>query len=101
MSLDMKVHATTVLSVRRGDYVAMAGDGQVTMDQVIAKADAVKIRRLEQGGQDNAGVLLGFAGAAADAFGVVPSLVGCSLVCAAYGLALFAWQPKPLEAASN
>ena len=40
-------------------------------------------------------------GAAADAFGVVPSLVSCSLICAAYGLALFAWQPKPLEAASN
>ena len=71
MSLDMKVHATTVLSVRRGDHVAMAGDGQVTMDQVVAKADAVKIRRLEQGGQDNAGVLLGFAGAAADAFSLL------------------------------
>lgn len=71
MSLDMKIHATTVLSVRRGDHVAMAGDGQVTMDQVVAKADAVKIRRLEQGGQDNAGVLLGFAGAAADAFSLL------------------------------
>jgi len=64
-------HATTILSVRRGEKVAMAGDGQVTMGNVVAKSDAVKVRRLEQGGAANAGVLVGFAGAAADAFALL------------------------------
>ena len=64
-------HATTILSVRRGEKVAMAGDGQVTMGHVVAKGDAVKVRRLEQGGAGGAGVLLGFAGAAADAFALI------------------------------
>ncbi len=65
------IHATTVLSVRRGREVAIAGDGQVTMQSTVAKSDAVKVRRLESGGTDNAGVLLGFAGAAADAFALL------------------------------
>lgn len=64
-------HATTVLCVRRDDAVAMAGDGQVTMNDIVAKADAVKVRKLEEGGHDNAGVLVGFAGAAADAFALL------------------------------
>ena len=64
-------HATTILSVRRGEKVAMAGDGQVTMGNVVAKNDAVKVRKLEQGGAGNAGVLVGFAGAAADAFALL------------------------------
>ncbi|MEX0777434.1 MAG: ATP-dependent protease subunit HslV [Phycisphaeraceae bacterium] len=64
-------HATTILSVRRNETVAIAGDGQVTMDKVVAKADAVKVRKLEQGGAGNAGVLVGFAGAAADAFALL------------------------------
>lgn len=62
------MHATTIISVRRGPQVAMAGDGQVTIAQTIAKADAVKIRRLEGFGEGRAGVLVGFAGAVADAF---------------------------------
>jgi len=66
-----KYHATTILSVRRGSDVAIAGDGQVTMDTVVAKADAVKVRKLDQGGADQAGVLVGFAGAAADAFALL------------------------------
>ncbi len=56
-------HGTTVLCVRRGAQVAMAGDGQVTLGSVVVKATARKVRRLykEQ-------VLAGFAGATADAF---------------------------------
>ncbi len=64
-------HGTTVLSVRCGDQVAIAGDGQVTMDKVIAKADSVKVRKLDDLGLDSAGVLIGFAGAAADAFALL------------------------------
>lgn len=69
-------HATTILSVRRGERVAMAGDGQVTMHEVVAKADAVKVRKLEEGGANGAGVLLGFAGAAADAFALLEKFEG-------------------------
>jgi len=60
------IHSTTVLSVRRGDRVAIGGDGQVTVGETIVKADARKIRRL----YDNR-VLVGFAGAAADAFSLM------------------------------
>jgi ATP-dependent HslUV protease subunit HslV len=60
-----------VLCVRRGSAVAIGGDGQVTMNNVVAKHDAVKVRKLEEGGVDNAGVLVGFAGAAADAFALL------------------------------
>ncbi len=56
-------HGTTILSVRRGDQVAMGGDGQVTLGNIIVKATARKIRRLHK---DQ--VLAGFAGATADAF---------------------------------
>lgn len=70
------VHGTTILSVRRGEEVAMAGDGQVTLGNVIAKADAVKVRLLEQAGARGAGVLVGFAGAAADAFALMEKFEG-------------------------
>lgn len=63
--------ATTILSVRRGGAVAIAGDGQVTLGHVVAKPDAVKIRRLEEVGSERAGVLVGFAGAAADSFALL------------------------------
>ena len=56
-------HGTTILSVRRGDQVAMGGDGQVTLGNVVVKASARKVRRLYQ---DR--ILAGFAGATADAF---------------------------------
>ena len=62
----MKWRATTILSVRRGDRVALGGDGQVTLGNQIMKADASKIRRLA-GGR----VLVGFAGSAADGFALV------------------------------
>jgi len=63
-----KFRSTTVLCVRRGKHVAIAGDGQVTMGQAVAKANAVKVRLLKGLGADSAGVVAGFAGAAADAF---------------------------------
>lgn len=56
-------HATTILSVRRGDRVVVAGDGQVTLGNTVMKSNARKVRRLA-GGK----VIAGFAGAAADAF---------------------------------
>lgn len=63
-----QMHGTTIVSVRRGVRVAMAGDGQVTIGETVAKGDAVKIRKLEGFGAGRAGVLVGFAGAVADAF---------------------------------
>lgn len=65
------IRSTTVLSVRRGADVAIAGDGQVTMQDVVAKGDAVKVRKLPEVGHGSAGVLVGFAGAAADAFALL------------------------------
>ena len=56
-------HGTTILSVRRGDSVAMGGDGQVTLGNLVIKAGARKVRRLYQ---DR--ILAGFAGGTADAF---------------------------------
>lgn len=56
-------HATTIVSVRRGDQVVVAGDGQVTLGHTVMKGNARKLRRLANGR-----VLAGFAGAAADAF---------------------------------
>ena len=50
-------NATTILSVRKGSQVAVAGDGQVTLGETIAKADAVKVRKLEDVGAEAAGVL--------------------------------------------
>ncbi len=56
-------HGTTIVSVRRGGRVAMGGDGQVTLGNVVVKATARKVRRL-YGDR----ILAGFAGATADAF---------------------------------
>lgn len=57
------IQATTIVAVRRGDKVAMAGDGQVTFGNTIMKDNARKVRRLAGGS-----VICGFAGSAADAF---------------------------------
>ena len=59
----MQAHATTILCVRRGERVAIAGDGQVTLDKTVLKSTAKKLRRLGEGK-----VVAGFAGATADAF---------------------------------
>ncbi len=58
--------STTILAVRHKESVALAGDGQVTLGNVVMKADARKIRRLHNGR-----VLTGFAGASADAFALL------------------------------
>jgi len=60
---DLIFHGTTILSVRRGQIVALGGDGQVTLGNVVVKASARKVRRLYQ---DR--ILAGFAGGTADAF---------------------------------
>ncbi|MFT4192196.1 MAG: ATP-dependent protease subunit HslV [Comamonas sp.] len=56
-------HGTTIISVRRGDQVAIGGDGQVTLGHIVVKGSARKVRKLHKGQ-----VLAGFAGATADAF---------------------------------
>jgi ATP-dependent HslUV protease subunit HslV len=61
-----RFRSTTILAVRHQGGVAIGGDGQVTLGQVVMKSDAHKIRRL-QGGK----VLAGFAGASADAFALL------------------------------
>jgi len=56
-------HGTTIICVRKGNSVVVAGDGQVTMGATIVKASACKLRRLGEGR-----IIAGFAGATADAF---------------------------------
>lgn len=62
----MKIHGTTILVVRHGGKVAMAGDGQMTLGQTIMKATARKVRRLH-----NDQILAGFAGSTADAMALL------------------------------
>ena len=57
------IYGTTIVTVRKGNRVAIAGDGQVTLGQTVLKANARKVRRLGRGD-----VIGGFAGATADAF---------------------------------
>jgi ATP-dependent HslUV protease subunit HslV len=61
-----RIRSTTILGVRHNGKVALGGDGQVTLGQVVMKGDAHKIRRLHEGK-----VLTGFAGASADAFALL------------------------------
>lgn len=56
-------HGTTIISVRRNDAVALGGDGQVSLGNVVMKNNAVKVRRLRKDS-----VIAGFAGGTADAF---------------------------------
>jgi ATP-dependent HslUV protease subunit HslV len=56
-------HATTILAVKRGTQVAMAGDGQVSLGNTVMKKTASKVRRMNEGS-----VIAGFAGSTADAF---------------------------------
>ncbi|MFL6213013.1 MAG: ATP-dependent protease subunit HslV [Blastocatellia bacterium] len=58
-----RVRSTTILAVRRGDHVVVAGDGQVTFDKTVMKSGARKVRRLY-----NEKIIAGFAGSTADAF---------------------------------
>jgi len=63
------IHGTTILLVKRGNHTAIAGDGQVTIGDTIIKQSAKKIRRLFNGR-----ILVGFAGATADAFALFSRL---------------------------
>jgi ATP-dependent HslUV protease subunit HslV len=63
------LHGTTILSVRKGGRVVVAGDGQVTLGNTVMKSNAKKVRRLSKGE-----VIAGFAGATADAFALFERL---------------------------
>jgi len=65
-------HGTTILCVRKGGKVVIAGDGQVSMGNTIVKANAKKVRRLKSGAGTD--VIGGFAGATADAFALFERL---------------------------
>ncbi len=64
-------HGTTIIGVRKGGEVVIAGDGQVSLGQTVIKGTARKVRRLNSGGQD---VVAGFAGSTADAFTLLERL---------------------------
>ena len=64
-------HGTTIVAVRKGGRVVVAGDGQVSLGQTVIKGSARKVRRINPGGQP---VLCGFAGSTADAFTLLERL---------------------------
>ena len=64
-------HGTTILSIRKGNQVVIAGDGQVSLGDTVIKGSARKVRRLGDGA-----VIGGFAGATADAFTLFERLEG-------------------------
>ncbi|WP_455477146.1 ATP-dependent protease subunit HslV [Bartonella sp. B41] len=64
------MYGTTIITVRKGDKVVMAGDGQVSLGQTVMKGNARKVRRLGKNGV----VIAGFAGATADAFTLLERL---------------------------
>jgi ATP-dependent HslUV protease subunit HslV len=64
-------HGTTIIGVRKGGKVVVAGDGQVSLGQTVIKGTARKVRRISPGGVD---VVCGFAGSTADAFTLLERL---------------------------
>ena len=64
-------HGTTIIGVKKGDEVVIAGDGQVSLGQTVIKGTARKVRRLSPGGFD---MVAGFAGSTADAFTLLERL---------------------------
>jgi ATP-dependent HslUV protease, peptidase subunit HslV len=64
-------HGTTIIGVRKGGRVVIAGDGQVSLGQTVIKSTARKVRRLTPGGHE---VIAGFAGSTADAFTLLERL---------------------------
>jgi len=64
-------HGTTIIGVKKGGEVVIAGDGQVSLGQTVIKGTARKVRRLSPGGFD---VIVGFAGSTADAFTLLERL---------------------------
>ena len=74
MSQDTKFpgwHGTTIVGVKKGGKVVIAGDGQVSLGQTVIKGSARKVRRISPGGHD---VVCGFAGSTADAFTLLERL---------------------------
>jgi len=71
---DAKWRSTTILSVRKGGEVVVAGDGQVTMGATVMKSNARKVRRLGPNNKNGGDVIAGFAGATADAFALFERL---------------------------
>ncbi len=61
-------HGTTIIGVKRGGKTVIAGDGQVSMGNTVMKPNARKVRRIGEGGAEAGKVIVGFAGATADAF---------------------------------
>ncbi|MCO5073553.1 MAG: ATP-dependent protease subunit HslV [Rhizobiaceae bacterium] len=72
MSNEIIMHGTTIVTVRKGGKVVIAGDGQVSLGQTIMKGNAKKVRRIGKAGS----VIAGFAGATADAFTLLERLEG-------------------------
>ena len=64
-------HGTTIIGVRKGGQVVIAGDGQVSLGQTVIKGTARKVRRLSPGGHE---IVAGFAGSTADAFTLLERL---------------------------
>ena len=64
-------HGTTIIGVKKGDQVVIAGDGQVSLGQTVIKGTARKVRRLSPGGFE---MVAGFAGSTADAFTLLERL---------------------------
>jgi len=64
-------HGTTIVGVRKGGKVVIAGDGQVSLGNTVIKGSARKVRRISPGGHD---VICGFAGSTADAFTLLERL---------------------------
>ena len=69
MSEQQSMHATTIVTVRKGGHVVIAGDGQVSLGQTVMKGNARKVRQVGKGN-----VIAGFAGATADAFTLLERL---------------------------
>lgn len=69
MSDNLIMHGTTIVTVRKGGKVVIAGDGQVSLGQTVMKGNARKVRRIGKGN-----VIAGFAGATADAFTLLERL---------------------------
>ena len=69
MSNEIIMHGTTIVTVRKGGKVVIAGDGQVSLGQTVMKGNARKVRRIGKGN-----VIAGFAGATADAFTLLERL---------------------------
>ena len=71
MSEKIPFHGTTIIAVKKGNTLAIGGDGQVTHGNIVLKATAQKIRKLKGGS-----VLAGFAGSTADAFSLIERFEG-------------------------